>query len=324
LVWWKCGLIVATFGLLFRLLRQICGGSGCAYLAMLAAVAVGAPFLDIRPQLYTFLGFVVILSFALPLSRKLWILPLVFLLWANLHSGFLLGLVTIAAVLAISFFYGETPRRAVYLGLACVLACFVNGNGSEALLWPIRFAQDSHSPFLRIGEWLPPYEPGGIRSVLYYPSIAAFLVSLPVVIVSGAYRRQPRLTLSSVVIGLVTFALSIRSRRFIPLFGIAQSLLLAPALTVVFGWLRRQIEGRLPWLHRPRVWTVALPVAATIFGGFLLPDRRGQLSSGGDEFRRRQPPFRQGLQLLQLGRLRRFANRRKTAGLHRRPRRHGV
>jgi hypothetical protein len=270
LAWWKWGMLVATFGLLFRLLRQICGASGCAYLAMLAAIAVGAPFLDIRPQLYTFLGFVVVLSLALPLSRRLWILPLVFLLWANLHSGFLLGLLTVAAVLALSFFCGEFPRRAVYLGLACLLACFINGNGSEALLWPIRFARDSSSPFLRIAEWLPPYEPGGIRSSLYYPSIAAFALSLLIVVGSGAYRRQPRLTLSSVVIGLVTFVLSIRSRRFVPLFGISQSLLLAPALAVVSSWLRRRMVGWLPWLQQPRVWQIVLPVAALIFGAFRL------------------------------------------------------
>jgi tetratricopeptide (TPR) repeat protein len=270
LVWWKWGVLVATFVLLSRLLRKICGSSGCAYLATLAAIAVGAPFFDIRPQLYTFLGFVVVLSFALPLSRRLWILPPIFMLWANLHSGFMLGLVTIVTVLAISFFYGEAPRRAAYLGLACLLACFINGNGSEALLWPIRFARDSQSPFLRIGEWLPPYEPGGIRSSLYYPSIAAFVVSGLILVASGAFRRKPRLALSSVAMGLVTLVLSIRSRRFIPLFGISQSLLLAPALMVGFSWLRRYILKSLPRLDRPRVWQIALPVAAVIFGGFRL------------------------------------------------------
>jgi hypothetical protein len=270
LVWWKWGLVVATFGLLFRLFRQISGHSGTAYLAMLAAIAVGAPFFDMRPQLYTFLGFVVILSFALPLSRRLWVLPLVLMLWANLHSGFLLGLFVVMMVLAVSFFYGEAPRRAAYLVLACALACFVNGNGSEALFWPIRFAQDTHSPFLRVAEWLPPYEPGGIRSRLYYPSIAAFVVSLLIVVGSGTYRRQPRLTLSSVAVGLVTLVLSIRSRRFIPLFGISQGLLLAPALAVVCSSLRRRIVRSLPWLDRPRVWQIALPVVAMVWGGLRL------------------------------------------------------
>jgi len=69
----------------------------------------------------------------LPLSRRLWILPSSSLLWANLHQWFMLGLFTIATVLAISFFYGEAPRRAVYLA-GLLLACFVNGNGSELCL----------------------------------------------------------------------------------------------------------------------------------------------------------------------------------------------
>ena len=272
LVWWKWGILVTTFGLLFRLLRQICGNSGSAFLAMLVAIAIGAPFFDIRPQLHTFLGFVVILSLALPLSRRLWVLPLVLMLWANLHSGFLLGLFTIIMVLAVSFFYGEAPRRAAIIGVACLLACFVNANGSDALLWPIRFAQDSHSPFLRVAEWLPPYEPGGIRSSLYYPSIAAFVVSVSIVFGLGTYRRQPRLMLSGLTIGLVTLVMSIKSRRFIPLFGISQSLLLAPALAVGLHWLRLRIARSLPRLDRPRVWLLAPPVVAVIWGGLrLLP-----------------------------------------------------
>jgi hypothetical protein len=272
LVWWKWGILVATFGLLFRLLRKISGHSGSAYLAMLAAVAIGAPFFDIRPQLYTFLGFVVILSLALPLSRRLWVLPLVLMLWANLHSGFLLGLFTIMMVLVVSFFYGEVPRRAAIIGLACLLACFVNANGSDALVWPIRFAEDSHSPFLRVAEWLPPYEPGGIRSSLYYPSIAAFVVSAAVVLGLGTYRRQPRLTISALVIGLVTLVMSLKSRRFIPLFGISQSLLLAPALAAGLSWLQLHITRSLPRLDRSRAWLLAPPVVAVIWGGLrLLP-----------------------------------------------------
>jgi len=81
-------MLVATFGLLFRLLRQISGRSGSAYLAVLAAIAVGAPFFDIRPQLYTFLGFVLVLSFALSLVAQAVDPSLVFLLWANLPQRF--------------------------------------------------------------------------------------------------------------------------------------------------------------------------------------------------------------------------------------------
>ena len=270
LVWWKWGVLVAAFGLLFRLLRQIGGHSAAAYLAVLAAMAVGAPFFDIRPQLYTVLGYVVVLTLALPLSRRLWVLPLVFLLWANLHSGIMLGLVTVAAVLVIAFFTGESPRRGAAIGLLCLVACLFNGNGPDALLWPIRFAMNDRSPFLRVAEWLPPYEPGGIRSSLYYPSIAFFATSLLILFGARAHHRQPRLTYSSAVLGLVTLILSMRSRRFIPLFAISQSLLLAPALGLVFTWLRQRVLHRLPKLDRPRLWQMGLPVAAALFGLYRL------------------------------------------------------
>ncbi|HEX7500879.1 MAG TPA: tetratricopeptide repeat protein, partial [Polyangia bacterium] len=56
----------------------------------------------------------------------------------------------------------------------------------------------------------------------------------------------------------------------IPLFGISQSLLLAPALAVVFSWLRPRIARALPRLDRPRVWQIALPVVAVVWGGLRL------------------------------------------------------
>jgi tetratricopeptide (TPR) repeat protein len=78
--------------------------------------------------------------------------------------------------------------------------------------------------------------------------------------------------LSGLTIGLVTLVMSIKSRRFIPLFGISQSLLLAPALAMGLSWLRLRIARSLPRLDRPRVWLLAPPVVAVIWGGLrLLP-----------------------------------------------------
>jgi hypothetical protein len=270
LVWWKWGVIVGAFALLFRLLRQICGSSAVAYLGMLAAIAVGAPFFDIRPQLYTVLGYVVVLALMLPLSRWMWSLPLVFMLWANLHSGIMLGLAVVGLILFLASFYGEFPRRGVLLGGLCLLGCLLNGNGLNAIIWPIRFAMDSKSPFVSVAEWLPPYEPGGIRSPLYYPAIAVFVLSIIAILVSRAYRRQPRVTLSCVLLGFLTLAMSMRSRRFIPLFGITQSLLLAPALMVFVTALRRRLLAKSTWLARPRLWQWTLPVLALLFGAWRL------------------------------------------------------
>jgi len=198
------------------------------------------------------------------LSRWMWALPFVFMLWANMHSGIMLGLMVVGMVLVLAFFYGEFPRRGALLGGLCLLGCLINGNGLQAIIWPIRFAMNSKSPFVTVAEWLPPYEPGGIRSALYYPSIAVFALSLIVVVASRAYRRQPRLTLSCVLLGLLTLTMSMRSRRFIPLFGITQSLLLAPALVAVVTSLKRRI------LARSRVWQIALPAAALLFGAWRL------------------------------------------------------
>lgn len=265
LVWWKWAVLGGAFFLLFRLLRQVCGSSWAAYLAMFAAAAVGSPFFDIRPQLYTVLGFVAVLAIVVPL-RRLWLLPAIFLLWSNLHSGFILGLVALTIGLAAAFFYGETPRRAGALWLSSLAACLINPSGPRALLEPFRFAAASTSPFLRVGEWKPPFEPGGIRSDLYVPALIAFGLSLIVVVAAGLHRKNNgRAIVTSAAIGLVTLVMSLRSRRFIPLFGIAQALLLAPALTLV---VRRVIDraSATSWWPRPRLLQIALAVAALLLG----------------------------------------------------------
>jgi hypothetical protein len=78
--------VVSAFVLLFLALRKISGSSLAGYLAALAAIVVGAPFFDVRPQLYSLLGFAVLLRLALLPSRYRWLLPVGFF-WVNLHGG---------------------------------------------------------------------------------------------------------------------------------------------------------------------------------------------------------------------------------------------
>ena len=265
LVWWKWVVLVAAFASVFTVLRKISGNSLAAYLACLLAIAVGAPFFDVRPQLYSVLGFAVLLRLALLPSRFRWLLPIGFFVWVNLHGGFFFGLLSLTIIFAVARLAGQSSRNTLPLWLACLVACLASPSGPDAYVFPLHYALNPGSPYLRIGEWKPPWEPGGIRSALYFPAIGVFAVSTIFTFATGIHRRHPRLTFTSLALALLTLAMSLKSRRFIPLFGIAQSLLVAPALGALSLRLGQWLARQFPRL-RPLPWRLVPPLLATGFG----------------------------------------------------------
>jgi tetratricopeptide (TPR) repeat protein len=96
--------------------------------------------------------------------------------------------------------------------------------------------------------------------------VGGFVAATVFTFVAGLHRRHPRLTFTGLALAVLALAMSLKSRRFIPLFGIAQSLVLAPVLSVLLarasGWLR----ARWPRLQRPVPWSFVLPSLAVLFG----------------------------------------------------------
>ena len=78
-------------------------------------------------------------------------------LWANLHGSFVFGL-AIAAAFGLEALVGSadkarTFRQWLIFGLACLAAVFINGNGVEGVIHPLRFTQLQMLPL--IDEWKP-------------------------------------------------------------------------------------------------------------------------------------------------------------------------
>ncbi|MGD0835544.1 MAG: hypothetical protein ABSB49_02745 [Polyangia bacterium] len=272
LVWWKWSALVGAFAILFGVLRRLSGSSPAAYVATLFAVAVGAPFFDVRPQLYAILGLAVVLRLALLPSRWRWLLPLVFFLWANLHSSFIFGLVALAGILVIARLCGQGTRNALPLWLACLVVGLLNPAGPDAYLFPVGFAAHSASAFTHIAEWRPPWYPGGIRSPLYYPALGTFALGVAATFSTKLHRRNGHLTFTGVALGLLTLAMSLRSRRFIPLFGVAQALVMAPVLGALAARLAQRARGHFPRFAHPYPWRLLAPALALALAAYhLLP-----------------------------------------------------
>lgn len=114
---------------------------------IIAAIAL-LPYADIRPMAWTVLLLVLLLRIVQGKpSYKIWFVPLLFLVWANLHGGFLVGLI----VLTFWQFTTKTKLPWWTIGL-CWLAPLLNPYGLGLYALTIRTITNS-ATHRHIGEW---------------------------------------------------------------------------------------------------------------------------------------------------------------------------
>ena len=248
LVYLKWLVLLGAFLLLFDAIWRISGEPISSYLGVMLAAAVAAPFLDIRPQLFSILGYAALLWLMLPPRRAPVWLPLIFLAWVNMHAGFFFGLIALSLLVLPSILSGSAVdrRRNLLIWCASVLICLCNPNGFRAFAYPLKYAFDRASPFQAIGEWQPPFRPEGIHSPIYPYAIGIFICASVFVLLKN-HGRNRAVSWIGIALGVLTLAMSLTSRRFISLFAISQSLVTGPALAI----LLRQTIDKVPWLVPP-------------------------------------------------------------------------
>ncbi len=229
LVYWKWLVIIAIFGTLLLALTRSSGSALAALVCTGFALANAAPFLDVRPHLYSLLGFSLLLLLQLQRESRSWLLALLFVVWVNLHGGVFFGLMALGILL----FPWRKPtaaslRGAAVVGVICLLASMLNPSGFKVFLYPLSYAFDEASPFRTIGEWLSPFKPGGIISPLFF--YLMWLPLLALLYLVPAVRRRLDVPWEGLALTALTLAMALTSRRFIPLFGISLAVMLAPLL----------------------------------------------------------------------------------------------
>jgi hypothetical protein len=237
LVYWKWLVIISSFLFLQLALVRSSGNALAAFICAGVACAIAAPFLDVRPHLYTLLNFSLLLFLLLGKKPKVWLLIPLFVVWVNLHGGFFFGLMALAILL---FPWRElnvkSVQAAAIVGIACLVAAMLNPSGFGTFLYPLKYAFDETSPFRTLGEWLAPSKPGGIQSPLFFifqwAPLGALLFLLPQI------RKRIDVPWEGLCLTGLTLAMALTSRRFIPIFAISLAVLLAPLVGLLFRQLR--------------------------------------------------------------------------------------
>ncbi|MDT8335852.1 MAG: hypothetical protein RQ753_09145 [Desulfurivibrionaceae bacterium] len=158
-----------TFWLLFRLLNHF-HGEGLAAFSVTVAALLSLPHLLARPHIFTWLFGVTTLYILTVRRDKLYLLPLISLVWANLHGGFLFGIVLQVFFIA-GFILDNHPRtltdRQEWLGLlgqsrkplliltlSILAAALLNPHGYKLFLFPFQVSKEIFMN--NIGEWIAP------------------------------------------------------------------------------------------------------------------------------------------------------------------------
>jgi hypothetical protein len=177
-------------------------------------------------------------------ARRLLLLPLVFLVWANLHGGVGLGgLTLIAATLAASLTEPRTLPRWIGVTLLSTAATLINPLGLG--MWSFTLSKLTTAEALYIDEWLPPALDRPV-SYPFFILVAAWAGAL-LLRWRAIFRRddpERHFWVTALLIGAIYAVMGFRSIRHTPLFAVAA----------------------LPLLLHPHVWPV--PRAPAAQGGW--------------------------------------------------------
>ncbi|MGC2296680.1 MAG: hypothetical protein WA695_08330 [Candidatus Dormiibacterota bacterium] len=224
-------------------------------IGVVVAAVVAYPILGPRSQMDSYMLTALVLLVAERQLRRgghiAWILPPVFLVWSNLHAGFILGLILLLAILAAEAVCILGGRRSqsdqrqigqLALATGCSLAaCLINPNGVAIVAYPFETQFNTAQQSL-IEEWQSPNFHIGVLVPLL-----VFILTLAVLLV-----RYHKVSLrDGVVLTLCLFLTlqSVRNSVFLVAAGAPVWINLAERLRqdVAMRW-RLRLRSRQPFL----------------------------------------------------------------------------
>ena len=260
----SAGLIIAKFlvaagagVLVLARLRRRTASPTTRGIAGLLAIAAMARGFGIRPQVLTYLLVALLLLLLDDYQRgrrgALWSLPAIFLLWANLHGGFTLGL-AVLGLFACADLLRQTRSPRPWIALsACVAATALNPYGPHLLGYVWNELSRSHP----ISEWQRATL--GVEHLAFFSMLTLFLASLPF---ARNWRRDGWEALLAVGIGV----LAVRHQRHTPVFALCAAAPLASQLESASQWVaerwalafsppaRRLLSGAVIALALTQLW----------------------------------------------------------------------
>ena len=215
---------------------------GILLLALLATM----PYMAIRPMAWTVLGLATLLWLINKGPKRLKLaIPLLFLVWANLHGGFVIGLIVL-----FYFLIKQRNRFWLLIFLASVLATMVNIYGPRLYEEIFRTLFDSSLRY-QITEWFP---------------LQIYKLSWPFIIlwIAGFWLFSRRKRSEWYSLPPLFFLASLSATRNVPLFVIVS----VNKAGEYYEQALKEIPKKPPWLPRAFTWSSAAVIYLVSIWGF--------------------------------------------------------
>ena len=171
-------LIGLTYGLLWHMTKQESGARTATILVTIMGLASSGNW-EMRTQLFVYPLFALCLyclfKWQKGNNRILWALPVIMVLWSNLHGSFILALVLVGA----AFVFGTGDRKPLFIAIILILlGTLLTPHGLNA--WrQVIFMLRSPSDQLYSVEWFPPKNVGWQANIFFgwvlaFPLLVAF------------------------------------------------------------------------------------------------------------------------------------------------------
>ncbi|HEV7677728.1 MAG TPA: hypothetical protein VGQ42_04085 [Candidatus Dormibacteraeota bacterium] len=270
--------ITTWLGLLALLMRALLRRPGfiAAGAGLLLATVSGYPIWGPRAQMITFaLTCLLLLIVERHLTRggrAVWLLVPIFLVWSNLHSGFIIGAAFLGLIVAVesvlramgrSEVDPQRLRTLVYVLVACLVVVVINPSGPHIYLYPFE-TQGSAAQQSLIQEWHSPN-----FHLVEVRAFEAMLLTLGIM-VAITRRVRPR----DGVLVLATVAMALQSVRHIALFiAVATPMWIEQADMVgrrVFPSVVTRMENARETVRMARRGGMLLGVVVAVCGSLVL------------------------------------------------------
>lgn len=270
LLFLKMVLAAATVSLLISVIRRRSATPDIWGAVTLLTIALLARGFALRPQMFTYCGIALTLLLLDRFQRShrhaLWWLPPLFLLWANLHGGFVLGLAILGLfACAETLCRGTQSWRVWLVWLTSVALTMINPYGPHLLVYVWGELSRSHP----ISEWQP-VSPTDVSQFVFFAMLGLFVLTVPFV-------RRWRAAGWEVALALIVGVLAVRHQRHTPVFALCAAAPLTLQLQNAAAWASKRSAFALGRASRSLIAAAMIVLACVQLGFVGLRYRRDDL-----------------------------------------------
>ena len=263
-------LTLLTFALFFSLALK---KSSLALSSLVAILII--PFLmqrtEIRPEVFSYLCYGIFFRLLLKVREDqrwaktaLCALPLLEMVWVNLHIMFFLGPAIVGLFCFESLFLNrERTRTFMLLLVLTLLAMLINPLGLEGVLVPFKVMDNLG---FKVAENLPVWNFGnGFYNNPVYSYFEAFSLAFAVSAIVAGFKQKKKLSISYLLLALFVSASGWAAIRNFPMFGLFALAILPANLSIIGGALPKVKE----WKLRGGVLVLLSVIALVLYAGGL-------------------------------------------------------